>query len=149
MPSHTHPQKMVWHARLTIGIPAIDEQHARLCGLANRLLDHPDAPAHDERVVDILTDLGQFLILHLQTEEEYMRRLGMPTDEIANHHQAHNRIIDQYADLNLAATQGRMHTAAEIFRLVRRWVSDHLDMDDLKIRDYMTSGDLQPAARPD
>lgn len=137
---------MVWNASLAIGIPAIDEQHALLCRLANRLLDHPDAPAHDEQVVDVLTDLGRFLMLHFQTEEEYMRRLGMPADEIASHHQAHNQIIDQYADLNLAATQGKSHTATEIFRLVRRWVSDHLDLDDLKIRDYVPgAGARQPA----
>lgn len=141
------PQQLVWNASLAIGIPAIDEQHALLCRLANRLLDHPDAPAHDERVVDILTDLGRFLMLHFQAEEEYMRRLGMPADEISSHHQAHNLIIDQYADLNLAATQGQTHTATEIFRLVRRWVSEHLDKDDLKIRDYVPGRDLQPAAR--
>lgn len=146
MPSPAHPKKLVWSSSLAIGIPVIDEQHVRLCGLANRLLDHPDVSTSDERVVDILTDLGQFLLLHFRTEEEYMRRLGMPTDEIASHHQAHNRIIDQYADLNLAAAQGMKHSSADIFRQVKRWVSDHLDMDDLKIRDYVSGGDLLPAA---
>jgi hemerythrin-like metal-binding protein len=146
MSSPPHPQPLVWNSSAAIGITAIDDQHARLCHLANRLLDHPDAPGHDEHVVDILTDLGRFLMLHFQTEEEHMQRLGMPADEIASHRQAHNRIIDQYAELNLAAVRGQTHTATEIFRLVRHWVSDHLDMDDLQIRAYTPNPGLQPVA---
>ncbi|MEW6514389.1 MAG: hemerythrin family protein [Pseudomonadota bacterium] len=129
--------KMIWSDSLAIGLPAIDEQHKLLCSLANRLLDQPDAHAKDEFVVDILTDLGKFLILHFQTEEAMMRKLCIPQDEYEQHVHAHNRIIDEYAELNLAAARGRHHTAAEIFTQVRQWVSDHLVTSDAKIRNYV------------
>jgi hemerythrin len=130
-------QKMIWSNSLAIGLPAIDEQHALLCSLANRLLDHPEALACDELVVDILTDLGKFLILHFKTEEAMMRQLGMPQDEYERHVRAHNVIIDEYAELNLAAVRGKHHTAAEIFSLVKQWVGDHLHTIDAKIKDYV------------
>jgi len=129
--------KMIWNDSLAIGLPAIDEQHMLLCSLANRLLDHPEALAKDELVVDILTDLGKFLILHFQTEEAMMRQLGMPQEEYEQHVRAHNMIIDEYADLNLAAARGKHHTAAEIFAMVKQWVGDHLHTSDANIRNYV------------
>ncbi len=140
---HSLPAKMIWNDSLAIGLPAIDEQHILLCSLANRLLDHPEALARDELVVDILTDLGKFLILHFQTEEAMMRQLGMPQDEYEHHVHAHNLIIDEYAELNLVAARGTHHTAAEIFASVKQWVGDHLHTSDANIRNYV------PAPSPD
>lgn len=140
------PDKLVWKESLNIGMPVIDEQHILLFQLANRLLNRPDALARDELVVDILTDLGKFLILHFQTEEAMMHRLGMPQDEYEQHVRAHNLIIDEYAELNLAAAHGRHHTAAEIFEQVKRWIGDHLHTSDANIRNYVPAPSL---ASPD
>lgn len=137
------PDKIVWNDTLRLGVPEIDAQHALLFGMMNRLLDHPEALARDELVVDILTDLGKFLILHFQTEEAMMNQSGMPREEYEQHVRAHNAIIHEYAELNLAAAHGKHHTAAEIFAMVKQWVSDHLHSDDAKIRDYV------PAPSPD
>lgn len=139
----SRPNKLVWNDAFMVGLPAIDEQHALLVTLANRLLDHPEALGRDEKVVDILTELGKFLILHFQTEEVMMRQLGVPADEFDRHVRAHNLIIDEYAELNLAVARGRHHTATEIFTQVRTWLHDHLHSDDIKLRDYV------PAPSPD
>lgn len=130
---------MIWNDSLAIGLPAIDEQHALLCSLANRLLDYPGRLARDEVIVDILTDLGKFLILHFRTEEAMMRQLGVPEDEYEQHVHAHNMIIEEYADLNMAASRGRQHTAAEVFSLVKQWVGDHLQNSDARIRNYVSA----------
>lgn len=128
---------MHWNDSFTLSLAAIDEQHELLFKMANRLLDHPEALGRDEKVVDILTDLGRFLILHFQTEEGMMRKLGVPSDEYERHVKAHNLIIDEYAELNLAVARGRHHTAAEIFAMVRTWLHDHLHSNDLPLRDYV------------
>lgn len=128
---------MVWNESFMVGLPAIDEQHALLFKLANRLLDHPEAFVRDEQVVDILTDLGKFLILHFQSEEAMMRQLGIPTAEYERHVHAHNLIIDEYAELNLQAARGHPRTAMDVFALVRSWLHDHFVSDDSKLRDYV------------
>jgi hemerythrin-like metal-binding protein len=137
------PGKIVWNDVLKLGAPELDEQHALLLGMMNRLLDHPEALARDELIVDILTDLGGFLILHFQTEEAMMRRLGMPPEEYAQHVHTHNIILDEYAELNLAVARGKHHTAAEIFAMVKQWVGDHFHSTDAQIRHYL------PAPSPD
>lgn len=135
--SPTRPSKMVWNESFMVGVPAIDEQHALLVNLANRLLDQPEAFIRDEKVVDILTDLGKFLILHFQSEEAMMRQLGLPAAEYDRHVHAHNLIIDEYAELNLQAARGHPRTAMDVFALVRTWLHDHYQNDDAKLRDYV------------
>lgn len=137
------PNRLIWKDFLVVGLPDIDEQHMLLCTLANRLLDRPEASGRDERVVDILTDLGKFLILHFQSEEAIMRQLGMRQEEYEQHVRDHNRIIEDYANLNLAAARGKHYTAAEVFAIVKQWVSDHFHTHDVKIRNYL------PAPSPD
>lgn len=139
--------KLIWNDSLATGFPAVDEQHVLLCSLANRLLDHPGALVRDELVVDILTDLGKFLILHFQTEEAMMRGLGIPREEYEQHVRAHNQIIDEYAELNLAAARGKHHTATQIFSIVKQWIWDHLHTGDASIRNYVSassSADSRP-----
>lgn len=122
-----------------VGIPVIDEQHEMLCKLVGRLLEHPEALGNNVLVVDVLTDLGKFLILHFKTEEEFMRQLDLPAEEFEAHLRAHSEILDQYAELNMAIAQGKRHTAGDIFEMTRQWLAGHQHRFDLRLADYAKS----------
>lgn len=119
-----------------VGIQVIDDQHDALCRLTSRLLEHPEALANNVVVVDVLTDLGKFLILHFKTEEGYMRQLNLPAEEIEAHVRAHSEILEQYAELNMAIAEGKRHTANEVFELTRDWLEAHLHEFDKRLADY-------------
>jgi hemerythrin-like metal-binding protein len=126
-----------WDEAFALGLPAIDREHRELTALANRLHEHPEATCRDEVVVDILTALGKFLVVHFRNEEAIMRQLGMPEDMVDEHVRAHNRILDQYADLNIAAAGGDAYRAADIFVHVMEWVGRHMVDYDLRIKAYL------------
>lgn len=126
-----------WDSRYDIGLSAIDDQHRHLVALANRLLERPGATMRDERVVDILTALGAALVSHFRSEEAIMGQLGMPEEQIAEHVRAHNRILDQYAEFNIAAAAGAPYCAADVFVRVIDWVGRHMIEHDLVIRNYL------------
>jgi hemerythrin len=119
-----------------VGIPVIDEQHEVLVKLVYRLLERPAVLANNELVVDVLTDLGKFLILHFKTEEELMRQLHLPAEEYEAHVRAHGEILDQYAELNMAIAEGKRHTAGAIFEMTHQWLGAHLHRFDLRLADY-------------
>jgi hemerythrin len=133
----TMAQPLKWDAAFDIGQAAIDDQHRQLVELANRLLERPDATMHDEAVVDILTALGKALDKHFRSEELIMRQLGMPEPQLAEHVRAHNRILDQYAELNISAASGASHRAADVFVQVIDWVGHHMVDYDLAIKAYL------------
>jgi hemerythrin-like metal-binding protein len=136
-PEQAAPQPLKWDAAFDIGHPAIDDQHRQLVELANRLLEHPEATMHDEAVVDILTKLGNSLDEHFRSEEAIMGRFGMPATLLAEHVRAHNRILDQYAEFNIAAAAGASYRAADIYAKVLDWVGHHMVEHDLLIKDYL------------
>jgi hemerythrin-like metal-binding protein len=107
--------------------------------MASRLLEHPEALANNVLVVDVLTDLGKFLILHFKTEEGFMRQLKLPAEEIEAHVRAHSDILDQYAELNMAIAEGKRHTANEVFALTSQWLGEHLNSFDMRLADYAKS----------
>lgn len=131
------PARLVWDDSLKLGDPVVDEQHAALFSISNRLLDHPGATTQAEVIVDILSEIGKFLILHFETEEALMRKNGMPSEQFEQHCDAHRRIIEQYAELNLAATYGKHRSSREVFGLIREWLVDHLHDYDLDLKKYL------------
>lgn len=130
-----------WDEAFALGLKAIDDEHRELTALANRLHERPEATSRDEAVVDILTALGKFLVVHFRNEEAIMWQLGMPEDLVAEHVRAHNRILDQYADLNIAAAGGDAYRAADIFVHVMEWVGRHMVDYDLRIKAYLPACD--------
>jgi hemerythrin len=136
-PEQAVPQPLQWNATFDIGQAAIDDQHHQLVELANRLLERPEATMHDEAVVDILTALGKALDQHFRSEELIMRQLGMPEAQLAEHVRAHNRILDQYAELNISAASGESYRAADVFVQVIDWVGHHMVDYDLAIKAYL------------
>lgn len=126
-----------WDDSYNLGLLPIDQEHQQLTALANRLHERPDANCHDETVVDILTAVGKFLVIHFQNEEAIMRQLGMPDELIAEHMRAHNYILDQYAELNIAAASGTTYRATDIFARLMDWIERHMLEYDMRIKDYL------------
>ena len=126
-----------WDDTYTLGLLPIDREHQQLTALANRLHERPDATCHDEVVVDILTSLGKFLVIHFRNEEAIMRQLRMPDEQIAEHVRAHNYILDQYAELNIAAAGGTAYRATDIFARLMDWIERHMLEYDQRIKDYL------------
>ncbi len=136
-PDGAAARPMQWDAAYDIGLSAIDDQHRKLVELANRLLEHPEAGVRDEAVVDILTRLGKALAIHFRGEELIMRELGMPARRLDAHVRDHDRILDQYAELNIGAAAGAPYRAADVFAQVIDWVGRHMLEHDLGIKDYL------------
>jgi len=139
-PDRMAAQPLRWDAAFAIGLSAIDDQHRDLVELANRLLEHPEATMRDEAVVDILTALGRALDKHFRSEELIMRQLGMPARRLDAHVRDHDRILDQYAELNIAAASGAPYRAADVYAQVVDWVGHHMVEHDLDIKAYLPAG---------
>ncbi len=126
-----------WDPSLAIGIPAIDSHHQAIVGILNKLMKNPDAALHSESAVDSLTDLTKILDLHFSVEEAYMKRLGMPEQELAEHQERHTEILEQCSQLNVASFTNRDLKVRDIASQVRRWAIDHVIERDFNIKKYL------------
>jgi hemerythrin len=123
-------------ASLRIGVPSIDKEHAELVAQLNALARLPDAVPDTERFSEILSQLGQQINAHFNSEENAFRSAGLPAIEMASHIQAHTDILDQYSRLNLDLIQGKTFSRGEVILMIKSWILDHIEHHDLKLIPY-------------
>lgn len=135
--SLSNPRLVAFDQELHIGLPEIDRQHGQLIDQLNHLIAGAQASLSSETLVDVLSNLGGELADHFRFEESLFEALGMPQKHRAEHTTAHEEILAQYVELNLALMNGTCRAShAEILLLVRRWVTGHILKYDIHLRDF-------------
>jgi hemerythrin-like metal-binding protein len=119
-----------------IGIPVLDQQHALLAGLTEVLLSQATATLDSHHVQEILNALTSSVELHFETEEAYMRHIGMPQLAYASHLTEHARILDAMNRLVAQASVIKTITVADLRFHFRQWMGAHLLDFDYIIRRY-------------
>jgi hemerythrin len=123
-------------ASMLVGVPSIDNEHYALVFQLNRLLEQPGALPESETFTDILGKIGKHVQTHFESEEAYLMSCGMPTDEVEAHFRAHDKILEEYADLNLDLMNAKALAPADILQTIKSWIVDHVLTYDVAIRKY-------------
>lgn len=119
---------------LAVGIPSIDAEHRQLICELNRLMRAPQNSATSEPFSENISRIGQIIIEHFQHEEEILGKHGLDHDEIVRHVSAHNRIIEQFTQLQFDLMSGKAINCDEVLAMIRSWIVTHLVSYDLKLR---------------
>jgi len=80
---------------LLIGVASIDVEHLALVTALDRLIFDHGYASKSERLSEVLNKLGEQLVRHFDSEEQFFRSCGMPRDDVDAHVQAHNAILEQ------------------------------------------------------
>lgn len=127
--------RIAWDDRLSLGIEEIDDQHRRLIGHANRLLEAVDKGLADGIISDLIHDLREYTVFHFRDEEAYMVRVAYP--ELAVHCQAHEDLRRRVKDLQRQLYEHRLPAPATVRELLRTWLVEHILHMDRKIGDWV------------
>jgi diguanylate cyclase (GGDEF)-like protein/hemerythrin-like metal-binding protein len=116
------PAPLVWNAAHEVGIAEIDEQHARLVELLNKLTD---ALRNGEAHETALQEVVRYTRFHFATEERLMRNHHY--DGAAAHCDMHHRLLE---DLSGLCLDGAGISVSLIVRYLREWLLRHVDGAD-------------------
>ena len=122
---------------LLIGIESIDNEHGELFDLLRRLRSMPTKPANSSEFSELLGRLGRALMAHFGTEEKFLNSCAMPAAQVQRHLEAHTQILQQYVELNLDLMKHQPLAHADILQMVEYWLTDHIKLHDLQIRNYL------------
>ncbi len=122
---------------LWIGVPSIDREHDELVAQLDSLTSNPHARPDGEVFSRILGRLGEQISAHFESEEGVLRSIGMPADEILEHVLAHDKILEEYTQLNIDLMQGEVLVRSDVLAAVRSWIIGHILTHDIKIRQYL------------
>ena len=116
------PAPLVWNVAHEVGVPELDEQHARLVELLNKLTDAlRNGEAHEAALQDVV----RYTRFHFATEERLMR--DQHYDGAAMHRDMHQRLLEELSGLCL---DGAGVSVSLIVRYLREWLLRHVDGAD-------------------
>lgn len=122
---------------LLIGVPSIDQEHGELARQLSELVGNPHDRPDSASFMETLSQLGIQINTHFNNEEEFFKSLGMPDALVSSHVQAHTDILVQYTQLNMDIMQRTAPVRADVLKLIKSWIIEHIVRYDLTIRDYL------------
>ena len=123
LPEETTPELLTWTAALDVGMPEIDEQHAKLAGLLNKLAV---ALRNGEDHIEIFREIIHYTAFHFATEERLMQACHY--DGAASHEDMHRRLLDDLRSLRLE--KGVSLSVGLTLRYLQEWLLRHVDGAD-------------------
>lgn len=126
--------QLSWSPSLECGHPVIDEQHRRLFGIGNQLINAA-ASNRDKHEVEVLLDeLIDHVAEHFCTEEALLARTRNPMS--AEHQQVHRNLLARARDLRDGFVEGRVVVADLVGFIVYDVVNMHVLKEDAKLRNW-------------
>ena len=125
---------MIHAFHLTLGDPALDQEHAQLQRLIEQLLQAPPAGA-----MEALARLKAYAAMHFKLEDKDLRRIGDPNANChLDEHAAVLRSLDEVAAL-LAGPQPRpVDLTRRLATELLRWLPEHVQVMDAGIASVRT-----------
>ena len=113
---------------MAVGVPVIDEQHARMADLLNRVAAEMKRGEDRERVAALLDEFLAFTRHHFETENRIMERFAYPA--LLEHAQEHSRLL---ADLVSIRAHVDGPSLVLTLRSLKDWLTSHIAHGDREL----------------
>ena len=127
---------MTWRESLSIGVPAIDQQHKELCEQVDKLADACSHGRGADEVKKILDFLAAYTVKHFADEEAYQIKIKYP--KFQQHKLKHTEFLTQVTKLKKEATDNGINIAMviKINQIISAWLIDHIRVTDSDLKNY-------------
>lgn len=114
------------------GIPFIDEEHAKLFELANRLFEvaHNEfIPDKYDYIVEIIEELMEYTKYHFKNEEDYMKSINYK--KTFSHIVEHNDLIETLEGIDTSSVDlAQEETIMKLLNFLYDWLVKHICESD-------------------
>jgi hemerythrin-like metal-binding protein/PAS domain S-box-containing protein len=134
-------EKIAWDDAYSVGVAAMDDQHKKLLGMINRLVDcHATRNCGSSGVFhEVLFHMFDYTQVHFKAEEDYLRRIDYPL--LAAHQSEHSTFVNEMATFCMTASEGVQGEVA-IHGYLKSWLLSHILVSDMEYRERLT-GDVK------
>ncbi len=127
---------ITWNARMSIGVDKFDEEHKKLVGMLNELLDAMQAGRGNEILGSILDELIEYTAVHFKHEEDDMDVYRYP--KAAEHKQQHAELCKQVVEVQAKFKGGASATLSfEVLHFLKDWLIKHIQGSDKKFGAFL------------
>ncbi|MGD2080896.1 MAG: bacteriohemerythrin [Nitrospirota bacterium] len=121
---------VVWSAKYSLGIEAVDSQHKSIVDLINRLHASLRAGEAKRDTGEILRRMRDYALLHFDMEEKYMEEFGY--GGLEEHRAEHETFRRKVPEFERSFREGDLTVTLEIMRFLMDWLLRHIQVVDRK-----------------
>lgn len=119
---------LVWDAKYSVGVTAMDAQHTVLFEILNQLYDAMTARQDRAVLGDLLTRLSNFAHQHFAEEEQMMAAAQYP--ELEPHRVLHRDLLEKVEDFKLRLNRKELTISLHLLNFLRDWLTRHIQQVD-------------------
>lgn len=134
-----------WNDKMSVGVPAMDEDHRKLLDLLNELHAVVRQKQSADCVERVLRDVVSYADYHFEAEERLMRLARYP--DLEAHKATHDHLRAQVADLEKRFVANNSAMRLKMFDFLSDWLMRHILGEDMKYKAALTAR-LRPKAEP-
>ena len=127
-------EKIIWNENFSVGVREMDEQHKRLIGIINELIEADNTTVDSETIFDILTKMTNYALSHFEKEEQYMIKYNYPDYSI--HKDQHSEFKDQLITFCKDTKVHKESIPTEIFSYLKTWLTNHILETDMAYKSF-------------
>ncbi len=130
-----------WRNEFSVGVKQMDEQHKKLLGMINRLIEEQHTLTDPETIAELLTEMTDYAQTHFRAEEYLMAEYGY--DQKSRQEEQHQKFIDKTISFCSASDMGPNILSVALLDYLGTWLVGHILKEDMKYKEFFRSKGLR------
>ncbi|HIJ39347.1 MAG TPA: hemerythrin family protein [Rhodospirillaceae bacterium] len=124
-----------WDESMSVGSDVFDGHHKIIIECLNALIPLMGKSECSAEIIEVMSRLEEFVLLHFSEEERALRLCGYP--DWRAHKELHDQMNDLVFKLKSDVEHGRALEAAYLHEILYSWLMKHILGDDKKYEPYL------------
>ncbi|WP_163338643.1 bacteriohemerythrin [Desulfopila sp. IMCC35008] len=124
-------ERITWRNTFSVGVAELDDQHKRLVGMINRLIDEQKTLTTPETIAELITEMTDYALEHFRAEEYLMAEYGYERKD--EHVKVHHDFINRTQGF-MAAPVGPNLLSKELLEFLKSWLVGHILNEDMQYK---------------
>ncbi len=124
-----------WNEKFELGFKKIDDQHKKLVGILNEVIEARNENKQAEIISKTLDELVKYTQYHFSDEEKFMEEHNYP--RIDEHKLLHKELINEVEKITRDFNADNIEKVDEVFDLLIHWVLNHILEKDMDYKNFI------------
>ncbi len=130
-----------WKNEFSVGVQEMDDQHKKLIGMINRLIEEQHTLTDPKTIAELLTDMTDYAQIHFRAEEYLMAEYGY--DRKSQQEEQHKAFIDKTISFYSVSDLGPNILSEALLDYLSIWLVNHILKEDMKYKVFFRNKGLR------
>ncbi len=127
--------KIIWNDSFSVGVTYLDQQHRKIIGMVNQLIECRRDDVRSETVSEILSQMMEYAREHFRNEEKILAEHEYP--ELDSHRIEHKTFLRDATKFCLDTMDGISTIPHDILEYLYNWWLEHILQSDMQYKDFL------------